>query len=81
MDILSDISDHLSRQALAFYLGPDVTAITANQWTPVSIKGLADFFGKKVALPKRAKGNPWAAAQYRKPPPSKNPDGDYECRL
>ncbi|AHB10640.1 SIR2 family NAD-dependent protein deacylase [Zymomonas mobilis] len=64
MDILSDISDHLSRQALAFYLGPDVTAITANQWTPVSIKGLADFFGKKVALPKRAKGNPWAAAQY-----------------
>ncbi|MFT8737207.1 MAG: SIR2 family protein [Zymomonas mobilis] len=64
MDIFSDISDLLRHHELAFYLGPDVSAITAKEGTPVSTKELADFLGQKVALPRRAKGNPWVAAQY-----------------
>ena len=31
---------------------------------PTSYEALAEFLGTKVALPKRAKGNPWASAQH-----------------
>ena len=31
---------------------------------PMNPEALAAFFGTKVALPRRAKGNAWAAAQH-----------------
>lgn len=62
------------------YLGPGMTAIALDlqkqsaQRTeqntapdgvlPSSTQELAEFFGRHVALPKRARGNPWASAQY-----------------
>jgi SIR2-like domain len=49
---------------LAPYLGPGVAALTRGDQMPLSYLELADYLGRKVALPKRAKGNPWAAAQY-----------------
>jgi SIR2-like domain len=49
---------------LAPYLGPGVAASTEGADMPLSYLELAEFLGKKVALPRRAKGNPWAAAQY-----------------
>jgi hypothetical protein len=43
------------------YLGPALVAETPSPRTP---EALAAFFGTKVALPRRAKGNVWAAAQH-----------------
>ncbi|AEI38203.1 SIR2 family NAD-dependent protein deacylase [Zymomonas mobilis] len=64
MDIVSDILDILHQNKLAFYLGPAVSAITAAEHVPTSPEDLAVFLGKHVALPRRARGNPWSAAQY-----------------
>ncbi|WP_338333190.1 SIR2 family protein [Acetobacter sp. LMG 32666] len=70
----------MSAGHLVPYLGPGMTAIAldlqkqsaqatgqskeADSLVPSNTKELADFFGRHVALPKRARGNPWAAAQY-----------------
>ncbi len=45
------------------YIGPGVSALHSQQ-VPLSPEELADWFATKVALPKRAKGNAWAAAQH-----------------
>nr|WP_282571963.1 SIR2 family protein [Roseomonas acroporae] len=45
------------------YLGPGVTALGAPA-IPVSDAELATFLGDRVALPRRARGNLWAAAQF-----------------
>jgi len=45
------------------YLGPGLAELSKPQ-IPTSAEGLAAFFGTKVALPRRAKGNVWAAAQH-----------------
>lgn len=45
------------------YLGPGLVAL-ARPDIPVTPEALADFFGTKVALPRRAKGNAWTAAQH-----------------
>jgi hypothetical protein len=45
------------------YLGPGVTALGAPP-VPVSDQELAGFLGGRVALPRRARGNLWAAAQF-----------------
>lgn len=54
----------LSLGKLAPYLGPGVTASYNPGTLPGSYLQLAEFFAKRVALPRRARGNPWAAAQY-----------------
>ncbi|MBR1279389.1 SIR2 family protein [Bradyrhizobium sp. AUGA SZCCT0283] len=45
------------------YLGPG-TAELSKAAVPMNPEALAAFFGIKVALPRRAKGNAWAAAQH-----------------
>jgi hypothetical protein len=45
------------------YLGPGISALQP-QPVPMSPEALAGFFASKVALPKRAVGNAWAAAQF-----------------
>jgi len=45
------------------YLGPGLTQLTPTD-VPMTPEALAAFFGTKVALPKRAKGNAWASAQH-----------------
>lgn len=45
------------------YLGPALALLSEPQ-VPMTPEALAEFFGTKVALPRRAKGNAWAAAQH-----------------
>jgi SIR2-like domain len=62
--VIDDILAGLRAGRLAPYLGPGVTALAEGAPVPASPADLAAFLGKRVALPKRARGNPWAAAQY-----------------
>jgi hypothetical protein len=57
------VRDGLRRGVLAPYLGPGLSALGAAP-IPSSTRDLADFFGRKVALPRWGKRNAWAAAQY-----------------
>jgi hypothetical protein len=59
----AEVADGLRRGVLAPYLGPGVGAL-AGASVPTTHAALADFFARKVALPRRARGNAWAAAQY-----------------
>ena len=62
---LRAVREGLSSRTLAPYLGPATSSTTSEPGgAPASYDQLAEFFGKKVALPKRARGNPWASAQY-----------------
>ena len=45
------------------YLGPGVAELAAPA-VPMNPEALAAFLGTKVALPRRARGNAWAAAQH-----------------
>lgn len=54
----------LAAGTLAPYLGPGVSAAYAPASVPTSYEALASFFSKRVALPRRARGNAWASAQY-----------------
>ena len=60
---MDEIRAGLRAGTLAPYLGPGVTAWKPSE-VPSSAEQLAAFLGKKVALPRRARGNMWAAAQY-----------------
>lgn len=46
------------------YVGPGLLALSPSAPVPGSYEALASFFGSKVSLPKRARGNAWAAAQF-----------------
>lgn len=59
----SEVREGLRAGRLVPYLGPGLTALTGAP-VPATPEALADFLGKKVALPRRARGNAWAAAQY-----------------
>lgn len=61
--VLKDVAAELVADKVVPYLGPGLLALEA-QAIPVNPEGLATFLGTKVALPKRAKGNVWAAAQH-----------------
>jgi hypothetical protein len=61
--VVSDLAARLAAGELIPYIGPGVYA-GAGAEIPTTPESLADFFGGKVALPRRAKGNAWAAAQY-----------------
>ncbi len=56
--LLADVAAKLRAGSVVPYLGP----ATAN--APMTTDALAAFFGRKVALPRRAKGNAWASAQH-----------------
>lgn len=49
---------------LAPYLGPGLLSLAPSAPVPDSYEKLAEFLATKVALPKRARGNAWAAAQF-----------------
>ncbi|MBS0644564.1 MAG: SIR2 family protein [Proteobacteria bacterium] len=60
---VSGIIARLRGGTLLPYLGPGVAALSGTS-VPTSYEELAAWLGAKVALPKRARGNAWAAAQY-----------------
>src|SRR6516165_3037432 len=61
--LLADIAKRLPTGSVVPYLGPGLTALSKPP-VPMTPEDLAAFFGTKVALPKRAKGNAWASAQH-----------------
>ncbi|EIZ77326.1 hypothetical protein WSK_4112 [Novosphingobium sp. Rr 2-17] len=62
-DMLDDAVADLRAGRLVPYIGPGVSALHS-QPVPLSPEALAAWFETKVALPKRARGNAWAAAQH-----------------
>ncbi|MFS8035752.1 SIR2 family NAD-dependent protein deacylase [Xanthobacter sp. AM11] len=61
--VLKDVVAELVAGKVVPYLGPGLLAL-APPAIPTTPEELAAFFGTKVALPKRAKGNAWASAQH-----------------
>ncbi len=61
---MTEVTQGLRSRKLAPYLGPGVSALVKHAAVPTSYAALAQYFAAKVALPKRARGNPWASAQY-----------------
>ncbi|HEX7479590.1 MAG TPA: SIR2 family protein [Polyangiales bacterium] len=62
-DFFREIREGLAAGVLAPYLGPGVLAACGSS-LPSTHAELAERLGKKVTLPRRARGNVWAAAQY-----------------
>ncbi len=60
---LADVAARLRSGTIIPYLGPGL-AEASKPAAPMKPEALAAFFGTKVALPRRAKGNAWAAAQH-----------------
>jgi hypothetical protein len=60
---LADVAARLRAGMIVPYLGPGLTELSKPA-VPMNPEALAAFFGTKVALPRRAKGNAWAAAQH-----------------
>jgi hypothetical protein len=60
---LSDVVARLRAGTMVPYLGPGLAELSKPA-VPMNPEALAAFFGSKVALPRRAKGNAWAAAQH-----------------
>jgi hypothetical protein len=58
------VAAELRAGRLAPYLGPGLLSLAPNVPVPTSYEKLAEFLGTKVALPRRARGNAWAAAQF-----------------
>ncbi|MFH1346113.1 MAG: SIR2 family protein [Pseudomonadota bacterium] len=61
--VLADVATQLRAGTIIPYLGPGLAA-DPKPAAPMNPEALAAFFGTKVALPRRAKGNAWAAAQH-----------------
>jgi hypothetical protein len=61
--VLADVAKQLRAGRVVPYLGPGLTELSKPS-VPMTPEALAEFFGTKVALPKRAKGNAWASAQH-----------------
>jgi hypothetical protein len=61
--LLTDIAKRMKAGDVIPFLGPALTELTSPT-VPMTPEALADFFGTKVALPRRAKGNAWSAAQH-----------------
>jgi hypothetical protein len=57
------IADRLRAGILVPYLGPEMSELAAGA-VPTTYAELAEWFSKKVALPKRARGNAWSSAQF-----------------
>lgn len=61
--LLANVAAGLRKGSIVPYLGPGVAELSKPD-VPLTPDALAIFFGTKVALPRRARGNAWAAAQY-----------------
>jgi hypothetical protein len=61
--VLANVAKQLRAGKVVPYLGPGLTEL-AKPSVPMTPEALAAFFGTKVALPRRAKSNVWAAAQH-----------------
>ena len=61
--VLADIARQLRIGRLFPISGRSFAELSAPD-VPTSYEALAEFLGTKVALPRRAKGNPWASAQH-----------------
>ncbi|RTM14836.1 MAG: SIR2 family protein [Bradyrhizobiaceae bacterium] len=61
--ILSGVVARLRGGDVIPYLGPGVADLSTPS-VPMTPEALAAFFGTKVALPRRARGNAWASAQH-----------------
>lgn len=61
--LLANVAARLRNGSIVPYLGPGVAELSKPD-VPLTPDALAIFFGTKVALPRRARGNAWAAAQY-----------------
>ncbi len=61
--VLADLAKSLRGGKIIPYLGPALAEMSG-AGVPMTPEALAAFFGTKVALPRRARGNVWAAAQY-----------------
>lgn len=59
-----EVAGALRAGKLTPYLGPGILSLAPNPAVPTSYEKLAEFLGTKVTLPKRAKGNAWASAQF-----------------
>jgi hypothetical protein len=60
---LTEIAARLRSGTIIPYLGSGLAEL-AKPAVPMNPEALAAFFGTRVALPRRAKGNAWAAAQH-----------------
>ncbi len=60
---LREVAARLREGAVVPYLGPGLAELSKCA-VPMNPEALSAFFGIKVALPRRAKGNAWAAAQH-----------------
>ncbi|WP_426420723.1 SIR2 family NAD-dependent protein deacylase [Bradyrhizobium genosp. A] len=60
---LADVAARLRAGSIVPYLGPGLAELSKPD-VPLTPDALAIFFGTKVALPRRARGNAWAAAQH-----------------
>ncbi|HTV32490.1 MAG TPA: SIR2 family protein [Methylocella sp.] len=60
---IASLAEPLKAGKIVPYLGPGVAGL-GQPSAPMTPEALAEFFGVKVALPRRAKGNAWAAAQH-----------------
>ncbi|HLG79794.1 MAG TPA: SIR2 family protein [Bradyrhizobium sp.] len=61
--MLADVAARLREGHIVPYLGPGVAEMSKPE-VPMTPEALAAFFGTKVALPRRARGNAWASAQH-----------------
>lgn len=61
--VLAGVARQLSAGTIIPYLGTRVADLSEPQ-VPANPEALATFFGTKVALPRRARGNAWASAQH-----------------
>ncbi|MGY3443096.1 hypothetical protein ACVW17_003097 [Bradyrhizobium sp. USDA 4473] len=61
--ILADVAAGLRAATVVPYLGPGLAELSRPD-VPTTLEALSGFFASKVALPRRAKGNAWAAAQH-----------------
>jgi hypothetical protein len=62
-NLLADLARQLPAGKIIPYIGPGLAELTGAA-VPFTPETLVDFFATKVALPRRTKGNVWAAAQY-----------------
>ena len=61
--VLADVVGQFGAGKIIPYLGPGLAELSKPA-VPMTPEALAAFFGTKVALPRRAKGNAWASAQH-----------------
>jgi|SRR5579864_5375640 len=61
--MLAAVAARLREGHVVPYLGPGLAELSKPD-VPMTPEALAAFFGSKVALPRRARGNAWASAQH-----------------